>query len=125
MRIEGKVVRGKQLGRTISFPTANLQPDVEWKFRETGVWAGWFYVDGMRLACMVNIGRHPTVPDGPATIEAHIFDYSGDLYGKAAAVETVAFLRGETRFDSVEALRSQLERDKIQALHILTAGSIE
>ena len=125
MKIEGKVVHGKHLGRTIGFPTANLQPEGKWRFEETGVWAAWFLVDGQKLPCMVNIGRHPTVPDGPATIEAHIFDYQGDLYGRAACVETVAFLRGEVRFGDVSELRAQLERDKIQSLHILSGGGID
>lgn len=125
MIIEGKIVHGKHLGRTIDFPTANLLPDSQWEFEENGVYAAWFYADGMKLGCMVNIGRHPTVPDGPATIEAHIFDFAGDLYGKRAAIETVAFLRGEVKFESVEALKAQLEQDKIKSLHILSSAGIE
>lgn len=125
MRIEGKIVAGKQLGRRIQFPTANLRPHQRWRFDETGVWAAWFELDGERMACMVNIGRHPTVPDGPATIEAHIFDYEGDLYGREAAIETVAFLRGEVKFASVDALRRQLEEDARHARHILLGQSIE
>ena len=125
MKIEGKIVHGKHLGRTINFPTANLLPDEAHEFDQKGVYAAWFHVDGKRLGCMVNIGHHPTVPDGPATIEAHIFDFAGELYGKHAGIETVAFLRREVKFDSVEQLRAQLERDKIEAKHILSSAAIE
>lgn len=125
MKIEGKIVHGKHLGRTIDFPTANLLPDRPWKSEKNGVYAAWFYTDGRKLGCMVNIGHHPTVPDGPATIEAHIFDFEGDLYGKSAEIETVAFLRGEVKFESVDALKAQLERDKVKSLHILSTAAIE
>lgn len=125
MKIKGKITGGKRLGRTIGFPTANLQPETEWKFEKTGVWAAWFYVDGEKLGCMVNIGRHPTAPDGPATIEAHIFNFSGDLYGKEAEIETVAFLREETRFSDLDALCAQLEQDRAKSLNILFAGGID
>lgn len=125
MKITGKIVHGKHLGRTIHFPTANLLPDREWTFEKTGVYAAWFYADGEKHGCMVNIGRHPTVPDGPATIEAHIFDYHGDLYGKTAAIETVAFLRDEQKFASVDALRRQLEQDSLRSRHILSSDGIK
>ena len=119
MRIEGIVVHGKQLGRTLGFPTANLQAENAGSEGENGVYAAWFYVDGEKLPCMVNIGHHPTLPGGGRSVEAHIFDFSGDIYGKSAAVETAAFLRGEVKFSSPEALRRQLEVDKVRALEIL------
>lgn len=119
MRIEGVVARGKQLGRTIGFPTANLQSDGQVELQLKGVYAAWFDVDGDRLPCMVNIGHHPTLPEGAPTIEAHILNYSGDLYGKKAALELVALLRPEQKFPSVEELRLQLERDKLRSLEIL------
>lgn len=119
MRIEGVIAQGKQLGRTIGFPTANLQSAGGLDLQLRGVYAAWFEVDGERLPCMVNIGHHPTLPEGAPTIEAHIFDYSGDLYGKNAAVELVSLLRPEQKFPSVEQLRLQLERDKARSLEIL------
>ena len=119
MRIEGVIAQGKQLGRTIGFPTANLQSAGGLDLQLRGVYAAWFEVDGERLPCMVNIGHHPTLPEGAPTIEAHIFDYSGDLYGKNAAVELVRLLRPEQKFPSVEQLRLQLERDKARSLEIL------
>ncbi len=82
MKIEGIIVQGKQLGRTIGFPTANLRADRREGEGPNGVYAAWFYVDGHKLPCMVNIGHHPTLPGGGETVEAHIFDFSEDIYGK-------------------------------------------
>lgn len=112
MKIEGIVVHGKHLGRTIGFPTANLRADRCEGNGPNGVYAAWFYIDGRKLPCMVNIGHHPTLPGGGETVEAHIFDFSEDIYGKEAILETVAFLRSEVKFPSPEALRQQLEKDK-------------
>lgn len=111
MKIEGIVVHGKHLGRTIGFPTANLRADRRAGEGPNGVYAAWFHVDGRKLPCMVNIGHHPTLPGGGETVEAHIFDFSGDIYGRKATLETVKFLRSEVKFPSPEALRLQLERD--------------
>ena len=118
MKIKGTIVSGKQLGRTIGFPTANLQPDSPPEI-ENGVYAAWFCLEEMRLPSMLNIGRHPTVPDGAPTIEAHIIGFQGDLYGRQAEVEIIAFLRSEVKFPSVDALREQLERDRLRTLEIL------
>ena len=119
MRIEGIVVHGRQLGRTLGFPTANLQPERIEGAGPDGVYAGWFDADGARRPCMFNIGSHPTLPGGVRSVEAHIFDFSGDLYGRRAAVEAVCFLRGEERFSSPEALRAQLARDAGRARRLL------
>ena len=119
MRIEGVIAPGKQLGRTIGFPTANLQAAEAFAPEHYGVYAAWFFLDGQKLPCMVNIGRHPTLPEGDKTVEAHIFHFRGDLYGKHAEIETVALLRGEVKFPSPQALRDQLDKDARQALDIL------
>ena len=119
MKITGIVVHGKQLGRTLGFPTANVQVEAQKGEGPDGVYAAWFHVDGVQRPCMVNIGSHPTLPGGGRTVEAHLFQFSGDLYGKRACVETVAYLRGEVKFSSPEALRQQLQRDTRTALSIL------
>ena len=119
--IEGVVVKGKQLGRTIGFPTANIRPD-RWEGEgPNGVYAAWCTVDGARHPGMLNIGLHPTVPEGAPTVEINLFDFHDDIYGMRAVVETVAYLRGEVRFNSVEELRSQLERDRRRSMEILHA----
>ena len=119
MKIEGIVVRGRQLGRTLGFPTANLQPERIEGDGPDGVYAAWFELDGARIPCMLNIGSHPTLPGGGRSVEAHLFRFSGDLYGRRAAVETVAYLPGESRFPSPEALRAQLVRDAALSLSLL------
>ena len=119
MKIEGYVVRGRQLGRTLGFPTANVQPERIEGMGPDGVYAAWFSVNGQRLPCMLNIGSHPTLPGGGRSVEAHIFGYEGDLYGCRAGVETVAFLRGEVKFASAEALKAQLKKDAARSLELL------
>ena len=118
MRIHGTIVHGKHIGRTLGFPTANIQPDAPVP-DVRGVYAAWIDLDGNRLGCMVNFGRHPTLPEGEKTIEAHIFDFSGDLYGREVTLETVQLLRGEVKFPSADALKAQLEQDACAAREIL------
>ena len=119
MRIEGIVVHGKHIGRTLGFPTANVQAENISGSGEDGVYAAHFIVDGEKHASMVNIGRHPTLPEGEKTIEAHILDYAGDLYGRKVVIETTDYIRGEQKFASVEELRRQLEQDKITSRTLL------
>ncbi len=108
--IKGKVVYGKQLGRTIGFPTANIDAKEEISCRR-GVYFGTCETGGKVYRVILNIGRHPTVPEGAPTIEAHLIDYSGDLYGKEIEVKLLRFMRPETKFDSLDALKDQLTRD--------------
>lgn len=117
--IEGKVVAGFHVGSDIGFPTANLQP-VEWPAVPLpGVYAAKAYIaDSDRsLPAMVNIGMRPTF-DGTAagsehvTIEAHIIGLDEDLYGRVLRLEFIDRLRDEQKFNSIKALREQLEKDK-------------
>ena len=114
MILKGCIVYGKQLGRTLGFPTANLAPDVMPDVMpENGVYAGWFYLEdeNRKLPCVLNQGRHPTVPEGAPTIEAHVLDFSGDLYGKRVSVEYLHFIRPEKKFASLDELKAQIARD--------------
>ena len=118
MILEGEVVRGKQLGRTIGFPTANI--DVQnMKGCPAGGYFGWCMVDGEDYRVIINIGRHPTAPEGAPTVEAHLIDFSGDLYGRRIAVRLMRFLRAERKFESLDALKEQLRRDAETAKGIL------
>lgn len=113
--IRGRIVHGKHLGRTLGFPTANVQPDKPVEQPEAnGVYVAWIRVEGYPkpLPCMVNQGRHPTAPDGPPTIEANILDFHDDIYGLRAEVTYLKFLRPERKFDSLEALKAQLSQDQ-------------
>ena len=128
LRIEGIVIRGRQLGRTLGFPTANLRPDSITGDGPDGVYAAWFELNNQKLPCMLNIGSHPTLPGGGRSFEAHIFHFDGDLYGRRAAVQTVKHLRGERKFPSPEALAEQLRQDRercLKLLNIQTSPSID
>lgn len=113
MRISGIVEGGKHIGRTLDFPTANIAPDAGSVLPEqNGVYAALLTLaDGRALPCVLNKGRHPTLPEGAATVEAFILDFNGDLYGQRVHVDFLAFLRPETRFADKEALRAQIARD--------------
>ena len=115
--VSGKVKQGKQLGTRLGFPTANLHYDMRpglWP--GDGVYAGVALVRGAMYLCVLNQGRHPTAPGGAPTVEAHLLDYEGGpLYGEEITLEYLHFLRPETTFPSLEALRDQLNRDKQNA----------
>lgn len=115
MVILGWVEPGKHLGRTLGFPTANLRPEeVDGAWPANGVYAAAMWIGGDACAslCMLNQGVHPTAPEGKPTIEAHILDFEGDLYGREVRVEYLRFLRPERRFPTLDALIGQLHRDR-------------
>lgn len=113
MQITGVVAAGKRIGRTLGFPTANILPDEGCALpSQNGVYAALLTLaDGRALPCVLNKGRHPTLPEGAATVEAFVLDFTGDLYGQRVRVDFLAFLRPETRFPDKEALRAQIARD--------------
>ncbi len=116
--IEGKIVTGKQLGRTIGFPTANLLPDPTTAIPAVGVYAG----EMLGYPAVINIGHRPTVEgrnDAPLSIEAHLIGFSGDLYGRTAELTFIRRLRGEKRFESLNALKTQIQKDIDHARDIL------
>ena len=104
----GTVVKGKQLGRTLGFPTANLETDAA---PARGVYVVVAETGGARYRAVMNVGSHPTAPEGPPTIEVHILGFAGDLYGQKLAIEPVALMRGEKKFASLDALKEQLKKD--------------
>ena len=113
--LTGTVVTGKQLGRTIGFPTANISPlDTQKLIPASGAYAVTVTTaDGIPRPAMLNIGSRPTIdrPNAPISLEAHIFDYNADLYGTTVTITFHAYLRPERRFPSLDALRSQLDAD--------------
>ena len=119
--LKGTVVEGRRLGRELGFPTANILPDDLHKLVPTdGVYAVYVEVGGASYQGMLNVGTRPTVNSNVdhRSIEVHIFDFSGDIYGQSISVSFVGRVRDEVRFESLEKLKQQLELDKISVLTI-------
>lgn len=120
--LTGKVVEGQQIGRKLGYPTANLEPTDSAKMvPANGVYATWASVEGQKYMGMLNIGHRPTLIEEPnkETIEVHILGFDQDIYGKEVTLEIVKKIRGEQKFDSLKALKSQLDKDKKQIVKIL------
>ena len=112
--VRGTVGKGDQRGRTIGFPTANVEVDPVTCLPADGVYAARVVLpDGSRHDAAVNLGRRPTFHDRAehSLLEAHLLDFAGDLYGKRLRVSFAAFLRGERKFNGVDDLRAQLQHD--------------
>ena len=112
--VRGTVGQGDQRGRTIGFPTANVEVDPVTCLPADGVYAARVVLpDGSRHDAAVNLGRRPTFHDRAehSLLEAHLLDFAGDLYGKRLRVSFAAFLRGERKFNGVDDLRAQLQHD--------------
>jgi riboflavin kinase/FMN adenylyltransferase len=116
--IEGKVEEGDRIGRTLGFPTANIALGDHLR-PATGVYA--VRVDG-RLPGVASFGWRPAVGGKDLRFEVHLLDFSGDLYGRSLRVALVDYLRAEENFASLEALKSQIERDAQQARRLLGSG---
>jgi riboflavin kinase/FMN adenylyltransferase len=111
-RLGGRVVVGDRRGRQLGFPTANLQIWSEHAYPRAGVYAGRAHVGGASFPAAVNIGVRPTVTSQTQTvIEAHLLDFSGDLYDQELWLDFVARLRDEVKFDSLEQLVAQVQQD--------------
>lgn len=119
-RMLGRVVHGRELGRTLGFPTANLRlmrrrPAVK------GIMAvRVFGIEPKALAAVASLGTRPTVNGTDMLLEVHVFDFAGDLYGREIEVEFVAKLRDEVKFDSLDALMVQMKLDAAQARELLS-----
>jgi riboflavin kinase / FMN adenylyltransferase len=112
----GKVVTGQQLGRTIGFPTANLQLPADKFLPRYGVYAVEVLLDRSRIKGVMNIGCRPTVAGEAPTVEVHLLNWSGDLYGQILTVSLERFLRAEQKFPSLDALKQQIILDCQAAL---------
>ena len=118
--ITGTVVQGKQLGRTINFPTANLAIQENYKLiPQNGVYIVKSTIENKQVYGMMNIGMNPTVNGQNRSIEIHYFDFDAYLYDKEIRVSIVHRIRSEQKFESFELLKSQLEKDKKTALNYL------
>ena len=122
--ITGFVVKGKGLGRQIGFPTANIYIKEDYKLiPKNGVYVVKADVGGKILLGMMNIGTNPTVEDGSnQSIEAHFFDFNEDIYNERIKIEFLERLRDEQKFKSLELLKKQLYKDKINAKQFLKSN---
>jgi riboflavin kinase/FMN adenylyltransferase len=122
--IRGEVVHGHARGRTIGFPTANVQPKGDYVLPANGVYAVRAAVEGVGIFNgVMNVGVKPTFADGELrpTLEAHLFDFNKDIYGASVELQLVSHLRGERKFASVQELVEQIHRDAEQArTHLLS-----
>jgi len=119
--LTGVVLRGNQLGHTIGFPTANLIPGKDKILPiKHGVYAVRVKVQQNIFNGMANIGIRPTLGQHDLTIEAHLFDFSDDLYDKSITIFFYDFIRDEQKFSGLDELKSQLEKDKMIIRNILS-----
>ncbi len=119
-QVSGMVVQGKQLGRTIGFPTANIQiNDAHKLIPHDGVYAVWVLIGNQKFGGMLNIGNNPSIEGKGRSVEVNIFNFSETIYNQRISIEFVDKLRNEVKFNNLEALKTQLQCDKLQALEVL------
>jgi riboflavin kinase/FMN adenylyltransferase len=115
----GRVVQGKQLGRTIGFPTANLEMPTQKCLPRDGVYAVQAMINNpdpaiqspSQIFGVMNIGLRPTVDGDQRSVEVHLFDWQGDLYNQELSADLIRFIRPERKFDSLDALKAQIQAD--------------
>ncbi|MGD0671168.1 MAG: bifunctional riboflavin kinase/FAD synthetase [Candidatus Binatus sp.] len=119
--LRGPVVRGRERGRTIGFPTANLASETEC-IPPDGVYATRVILDDGAYPAITNIGMRPTFSETERSIEAHIFDFTRDLYGTRIKLELIERIRAERKFDNADALKAQIALDLSKVREILSAA---
>jgi len=118
--LTGVVKKGKGLGRQLAFPTANLVITESYKLiPKNGAYVVRSNIDGEVYHGMMNIGFNPTVNGKKKSIEVHFFNFNQDIYERKIKVELLHFLRDEHKYDSIEALKEQLEKDKQTSLALI------
>ena len=120
-RLEGEVVRGDGRGRTIGFPTANIDVWDQQVLPMKGVYAGWAHLNGEAFKAVANIGNRPTFDGKLVTVEAYLLDFDRDIYGQHLIFDVMAFLRPELKFSGVDELVTQIGRDVEQGRALLDA----
>ncbi len=116
--VHGYIVEGQKLGRTLGFPTANMTLG-DYIEPRRGVYAVTATLDGATHKGVANFGRRPTVGSDAPLLETHLFDFAGDLYGKTMKIAFVEFIRDEKKFDGLDALKAQIEKDMTTSKEIL------
>lgn len=121
--LNGTIVKGKQLGRTIGFPTANINIEEDYKLiPKIGVYVVKATINNESLFGMMNIGFNPTVNGEKQTIEVHLFNFDKDIYDQSIEVSLLHYIRDEQKFSSVDALKAQLHQDKMESLAFIDSS---
>jgi riboflavin kinase/FMN adenylyltransferase len=119
----GIIEHGLKIGRSIGFPTANMSREAEGYLPLDGVYAGWLYVDAERYPAALSVGINETFQAVPRLVEAHVIDRTDlDLYDKVVSLEYVAYIRPAAKFDGVESLVEEINRDLDKCRKILGVG---
>jgi len=119
--LHGTVVRGRERGRTIGFPTANLESETEC-LPPDGVYATRVVLDHGHHGSITNIGMRPTFNETARSIEAHLFEFNRDIYGHRIKLELIERIRGEKKFASADELKQQIAQDLTRAREILASA---
>jgi riboflavin kinase/FMN adenylyltransferase len=122
--LRGPVNLGDQRGVELGFPTANISVPDDRLIPGDGIYAAWAVVGEQEHQAAVNIGTRPTFAGADRRVEAHLLDWSGDLYGQSIAIRFIARIRAETKFESAEALAAQIAADVETAGQILEAAKV-
>ncbi len=119
--VQGFVIHGQKLGRTLGFPTANIARSFDQIMPSDGVYASWFFVNGKQFKCAAAIGTRPAVGGTERTIEAYLLDYPGEsLYGQHIRLRLEKYLRPEANFPSIEDLKKQMSKD-VESVRLVLA----
>lgn len=110
-RVSGIVVKGQQMGRTLGFPTANLDHWTEQLLPDNGVYATYAWLDDVRYVAATNVGVRPTVNGAALTVEAHLLDFDADIYGRTLRLEFITRIRPEMKFSGLDALKAEIQAD--------------
>ncbi|WP_315513281.1 bifunctional riboflavin kinase/FAD synthetase [Capnocytophaga sputigena] len=114
--LTGTVVHGLKLGRTLGYPTANIQVTEDYKLiPKDGVYAVYSYIGSRKVYGMMSIGKNPTIEGKGASIEVYFFDFNGNLYDQKLTIEFVQYLREEQKFATIDLLKKQLQDDETAA----------
>jgi riboflavin kinase/FMN adenylyltransferase len=116
--VTGEVIHGEKRGRGLGFPTANIRLDPSCQLKHA-IYAVRAHVDGRAYDAVASFGRRPQFDNGAPLLETFLFDFDGDLYGQEITVEFAGFIRAEAKFDSLDALITQMNRDSSEARAIL------
>lgn len=120
LKIKGQVERGKGNGRTVGMPTANVSYDFSSSDIEYGVYASYTYVHAKKYKSVTNVGLRPSVDNSEVpTIETHILDFDEDIYGENIEVELIFYIRGIQKFEGLEEVKKQVDKDIKETRNLL------